>query len=327
MQKLDRSGYPGVFRKPRALSPAAGDERPAGGIPSRRLKALRGRRGATGTTSPSNSSDAALTAVEQAGRNLRVSAVYVLNMRGEPLMPCSPGRARRLLDEGKAKVEKRTPFTIRLTRPSGETVKPVVLGFDCGYSGAGVSAVTNGKELYSGEVELRSDMVKLISERRQYRRGRRYRKTWHRKPRFLNRRKPEGWLAPSVRHKLDSHLKAVEKAAEILPVSEIRVEVASFDIQRIKEPEISGEGYQNGPQKDFWNVRENVLFRDGHKCKQCRGKEKDPVLQVHHIESRHTGGDRPDNLITLCRTCHGNVSKGVAECKAKPGQDSGRKPS
>ncbi len=108
MQKLERSRYPGVFRKPRALSPAAGDERPVGEFKSHRLKALRGRRGATGMTSSSNNSDAALTGFREiSGAELesicrkKSSFVYVLNVRGKPLMPCSPGRARRLLDEGK----------------------------------------------------------------------------------------------------------------------------------------------------------------------------------------------------------------------------------
>src|SRR6266699_2908506 len=61
--------------------------------------------------------------------------------------------------------------------------------------------------------------------------------------------------------------------------------------------------YQQGPQLGFWNVREYVLFRDGHTCKWCLGKSGDKIFNVHHIESRKTGGDSPDNLITLCETC------------------------
>ena len=99
----------------------------------------------------------------------------------------------------------------------------------------------------------------------------------------------------------------------ILPVTKIIVETASFDIHKIKDPDISGTGYQQGEQLDFWNVREYVLSRDGHTCQCCKGKSKDPVLNVHHIESRKTGGDAPNNLITLCETCHKGYHSGAVQ--------------
>jgi len=105
----------------------------------------------------------------------------------------------------------------------------------------------------------------------------------------------------------------VEKTCQMLPVSKISVEVASFDIQKIKNPEIGGTEYQKGDQLDFWNVREYVLFRDGHQCQCCKGKSKDKILNVHHIESRKTGGDAPNNLITLCETCHTGYHKGTVK--------------
>ena len=267
---------------------------------------------------PDNNPDAALTARGHAGQNLRVSAVYVQSKRGKPLMPCSPGKARLLLKEGKARVVQRTPFTIQLTIATGETKQPIALGVDSGYNHIGLSAVTHAQELYSAEVSLRTDMVKLNSERRQYRRARRSRKTWYRKQRFLNREKPQGWLAPSIQNKLDTHIKLINKVKEILPVSQVNIEVAGFDIQKIKNPRISGVEYQNGEQKSFWNVREYVLYRDNHTCQHCKGKSKDPVLEVHHIPGRQTGPDSPDNLITLCKTCHEKVSQGELELKAKP---------
>ena len=273
-----------------------------------------------GLKTSSNNSDAALTAYGQAGQNLRVSAisVYVLNMRGQPLMPATPAKARKLLKEGKARVVQRTPFTIRLLYATGETKQPITLGVDSGYSKVGLSAVTEERELFRAEVNLRDDIVKLNSERRQYRKFRRYRKTWHRKPRFLNRKKSQGWLAPSIQHNLNSHIKLITKVKELLPISEINIEVANFDIQKIKNPEINGTGYQKGEQKGFWNTREYVLYRDGHICQHCKGKSKDPVLEVHHIVSRQTGGERPGNLITLCKTCHVKASQGKLELKAKP---------
>jgi len=244
--------------------------------------------------------------------------VYVLNKRGKPLMPTSPAKAKRLLRQGKATVAKRTPFTIRLNYETGETVQNVVLGVDTGYKTVGLSAITEKRELFSSEVELRTDIIKLLSEKRQYRRTRRNR-LWYRQARFLNRVKfkKQGWLAPSVEHKLNEHVKAVEIVKSILPVSSIVVVVAAFDIQKIKNPEISGAEYQNGEQTGFWNVREYVLYRDNHACQHCGGKSKDKILNVHHIEGRQTGGDRPDNLITLCEKCHGDYHKGKIELKIK----------
>jgi N6-L-threonylcarbamoyladenine synthase len=276
------------------------------------------RGGVPGLKTSDNNPDAALTATAQAGQDLRVPVVYVLNMRGKPLMPCKPQKARKLLKHGKAKAVKRTPFTIQLKYATGEAVQPVTLGVDSGFKNIGLSAVSGTQELYAAEIKLRDDMVKLNSERRQYRRARRHRKTWHRKPRFLNRgNKSKGWLAPSIRNKLDAHVKAVNQVKQILPVDRIIIEVAAFDIQKIKTPDIRGEQYQQGEQLGFWNVREYVLHRDGHKCLHCKGKSKDPVLNVHHIESRQIGGDRPDNLMTLCETCHKKHHRGEIKLKIK----------
>jgi len=270
-------------------------------------------------TSHYNSPDAAqviMTATLKGEQNLRVS-VYVLNKRGEPLMPCSPRTARLLLKSGDAKVFQRTPFTIKLQRATGEALQKVNLGVDSGYLNIGLSATTDRRELFAADVNLRDDMVKLNSERRTYRRSRRHRKIWHREPRFLNRRKPSGWFAPSIQHKLDSHVKLIERVHAILPVSNVTIEVAAFDIQKIIDPAISGIGYQNGEQKGFWNVREYVLYRDGHRCTHCNGMSKDPILEVHHKESRQTGGDRPENLRTLCKTCHAKVTTGDIKLKNK----------
>jgi hypothetical protein len=230
-------------------------------------------------------------------------------------MPTTPRKARILLINGKAKVIERTPFTIQLTIATGESKQEVVLGVDTGYKNVGLSAVGGDKELFSSEALLRTDIPKLLSERRQYRRTRRNR-LWYRKPRFLNRgNKKEGWIAPSVEHRLNEHIKAVNLVKSILPVSLIVVQAAAFDIQKIKNPDIAGVEYQNGEQKGFWNIREYVLYRDGHKCSHC-GKTN-TVLNVHHIESRQTGGNRPENLITLCETCHKAYHKGKIELKIK----------
>ncbi len=257
-----------------------------------------------------NSPDEEFTGKRTPEQNLRVSVVYVLNRRNKPLMPTSPQKARKLLKKGQAHVVNRTPFTIKLKASSGETKQEIVVGLDPGYSHIGISAITEIQELFSSEVLPRTDIVNLLSKRRSYRRTRRSRNLWHREPRFLNRGIKKGWLAPSVQHKLDTHIKVIENTSKILPVDKVIVEVANFDIQKIKNPDISGTDYQQGEQLGFWNAREYVLYRDNYKCRYCKGKSKDKILRVHHIVSRQIGGDRPDNLLTLCETCHDSYHRG-----------------
>ena len=223
------------------------------------------------------------------------------------------GKVRRLLRNGKAKIIKRCPFTIQLLYGTTDFVQEITLGVDSGSKHIGLSATTKDKVLFESNVELRNDIVDLLSTRRQNRRTRRNHKTRYRKPRFDNRKRRNDWLAPSVQNKVDSHLTVIRKVHEILPVSKIIVEVASFDIQKIKNPTISGTDYQQGEQLDFWNVREYVLFRDDHTCQCCKGKSKDKILNVHHIESRKVGGNAPNNLITLCETCHTDYHKGTVK--------------
>ena len=240
--------------------------------------------------------------------------VYVISKNGQPLMPTeNHAKVRILLKTKKAKVIKRCPFTIQLAYDGTNYTQDVALGVDAGSKHIGLSATTKDKVLFESNVELRNDIVNLLSTRRQNRRSRRNRKTRYRKPRFNNRKCKDGWLAPSVQNKVNTHLAVIRKAHEILPISKIIVEVASFDIQKIKKPAISGTEYQQGERLDFWNVREYVLFRDGHTCQCCKGKSKDKILNVHHIESRKIGGDAPNNLITLCETCHTGYHKGTVK--------------
>ena len=240
--------------------------------------------------------------------------VYVISSSGQPLMPTeNHAKVRVLLKNKKAKVIKRCPFTIQLLYDSTNYTQKINLGVDAGSKHIGLSATTKDKVLFESDVELRNDIVDLLSTRRQNRRTRRNHKTRYRKPRFNNRKRKDGWLAPSVQNKVDSHLTIIRKVHKILPVSKIVAEVASFDIQKIKDPDISGTEYQQGKQLGFWNIREYVLFRDGHVCQCCKGKSKDKILNVHHIESRKTGGDAPNNLITLCETCHTGHHKGTVK--------------
>ena len=240
--------------------------------------------------------------------------VYVLNKNGQPLMPTDRhGKVRRLLKSGKAEVVQRCPFTIRLLYDTANITQDIVLGVDAGSKHIGLSATTKDSVLYEADVELRNDIVNNISVRRQNRKTRRNRKTRYRKPRFDNRvsAKKKGWLAPSIKQKVETHLVVIDQVYQIFPVTKLIVETASFDIQKIKDTTINGTEYQQGEQLNFWNVREYVLFRDNHICQCCKGKSKDRILNVHHIASRHTGGDAPNNLITLCDTCHKGYHNGT----------------
>ncbi len=230
-------------------------------------------------------------------------------------MPCKPAKARKLLQNKKAQVIQRKPFTIQLLYGSSGYKQEISLGVDTGSKFIGLSATTEKKELYASTVELRNDIVKLNSDRRQNRKSRRSRNTRHRKPRFDNRRKSNHWIAPSVKHKIDTHLKSIDNVYKILPVSKLVVEVANFDIQKINNPDISGKEYQQGEQLGFLNIRQYILYRDNYTCQCCKGKSNDFVLNIHHIESKKTGGDSPNNLITLCKTCHNKFHKGEIHLK------------
>ena len=247
--------------------------------------------------------------------------VYVQDINGKSLMPTTRhGKVRRLLKDKKAVVVNLCPFTIKLMYITPDYKQEIVLGVDAGTKHVGLSATTKSKELYASEVILRNDIVDLLSTRRELRRTRRSRLRY-RKPRFNNRikSKRQEWIAHSVKYKIDAHIRVVEKVYSILPVSHIIIEVAQFDTQKIKNPDISGKEYQEGDQLGFWNVREYVLTRDEHKCQHCKGKSKDKILNVHHIESRKTGGNSPSNLITLCKTCHKEYHKGNIKLKVKRG--------
>ena len=238
--------------------------------------------------------------------------VYVLNVHGKPLMPTNRhGKVKHLLNQGRAKVVRRTPFTIQLLYESTNYTQSIALGVDAGSKTVGLSASTDDKEVFSAELKPRNDVVKKLSDRRSLRRSRRHRTTRYRAPRFNNRTrtKPKGWLAPSVRVKIHNHIQGIKLISRILPITRIVVETAEFDLQRLKameegKPLPVGTDYQLGEMYDHYNVRQYILFRDGYRCRVCG--TKNGKFHVHHIETRRTGGDAPNNQVTLCEKCHDN---------------------
>ena len=252
--------------------------------------------------------------------------VYVLKQNGQPFMPTERfGKVRRLLKEGKAKVVRREPFTIKLLyEPETDVVQECYCGVDTGSKHIGVAVVGNDRVLYQSQTELRDDIKKKMDAKRSSRRSRRNRKTRYRKPRFLNRRNSikKDRLPPSVRHKVQTHIDEIEFCKKILPISNLVLEVSQFDTALMKNPSLINEkvkhwGYQKGFNYSYSSRRSAILHRDNYTC-QCCGK-KNCRLEVHHIKFKSNGGtDDEENLITLCKECHDGVHAGTIVLNKKP---------
>lgn len=219
-------------------------------------------------------------------------------------MPCTNKKARQLLKSGKASIYNYNPFTIQLNYATGETTQSVDVGVDTGAKHIGLAVTSNNQVLVQGEIELRDDVSKNIQQRAQYRGARRSRKTRYRQARFLNRKRKEGWLPPSVQSKLDTTIMWIDRFCELVPNPKLHIEVGKFDVAKMINPDISGEEYQNGNTKGYFDVRYFVFARDQYTCQVCK-KKKDKILNTHHILYKTLGGtDRADNLITVCTDCH-----------------------
>ena len=252
--------------------------------------------------------------------------VYVISKDEQPLMPISRcGKVRRLLKEGKAKVVRREPFTIRLLyEPETDVVQECYCGVDTGSKHIGVAVVSNDRVLYQSQIELRDDIKRKMERRRMFRRNRRSRKTRYRKTRFLNRANStkKDRLPPSVKHKVQAHIDEIEFCKKILPITDLILEVSQFDTALMKNPSLMNEkvkhwGYQKGFNYGYSSRRIAILYRDNYTC-QCCGK-KNCRLEVHHIKFKSNGGtDDERNLITLCEDCHKKVHRGEIVLEKKP---------
>lgn len=230
--------------------------------------------------------------------------VFVRNQRGKALMPCSNRKARLLLKEGKAKIYQYNPFTIQLCYSTGETIQDCHIGIDTGAKHIGMAITSEDKVLFKGEVELRQDVKSALDTRRSYRRDRRNRKTRYRQARFLNRKRKEAWLPPSIENRINHTFKWIDTLMTLVPNPKLHIEVGKFDTAKMINPDIQGIDYQHGQTYGYYEVRYYVFARDNYTC-QCCGKSKGKILQTHHIIYRSNGGtDRADNLITICTDCH-----------------------
>lgn len=236
------------------------------------------------------------------------NSVFVLDTNKQPLSPCHPAVARKSLRNGKAAVYRRFPFTIILKRTvENPVVDSVTVKVDPGSKITGIALVQQGKVVFAVELEHRGRQIKdVLESRRSIRRNRRQRKTRYRKPRFDNRRRPEGWLAPSLQSRVHNLQTWVARFGKLCNVQAISMELVRFDTQLMQNAEISGIEYQRGVLAGY-EVREYLLEKFGRKCCYC-GKS-DCQLEIEHITPKSRGGsNRIANLCLACREC--NVKKG-----------------
>lgn len=236
-------------------------------------------------------------------------------------MPTHAAKARKLLKAQKAKIVSRNPFTIQLTYETTGYTQELVAKLDTSFKRGGVALQSNGKIIFCGEIIHRRYINQptkgqVLVVRRQRRRARRYRLRY-RAPRFANRRRPEGWLPPTIKAKADAQINVLKVLAKYAPVTKAIIEVGSFDTQKMQNPDIKLGDYQNGRQKGFKNVREYVKHRD-ERCIHCGAK----IEEIHHLKQKVKGGtDNPDNLVALCEKCHRMITLGKLKLNIEPGKE------
>lgn len=240
---------------------------------------------------------------------------FVLDKNRKPLMPCHPARARKLLKKGRAAVFRLAPFTIILKDRTLEEsdVQSVALKIAPSAKETGIAAVReddDGKQHALALLQLkhRSERIRdALTARRNLRRSRRSRKLRYRAKRFSNRKRAEGWLAPSLRHRVETTVNWVGRLRKLVPVTRIVYVLNKFDTQKMQTPDIEGIGYQHGELFEY-EVREYLFEKFGRKCVYC-GKS-DVSLNIDHVVPRARGGsNRLSNLVLACVEC--NQTKGA----------------
>lgn len=239
--------------------------------------------------------------------------VFVLDTNRKPLSPCHEAVARKLLKQGKAAIFKRYPFTIILNKSVDNTdnKQEYRLKIDYGSKHTGLAILQNNNVIWLAQIDHRTDIKKKLDERRMFRRSRRNRKIRYRKPRFLNRRRKEGWIPPSLESRVNNIKTWVNRLQKLIPLTHISYENVKFDTQLLRNPEISGIEYQQGTLQGY-EVREYLLEKFGRKCCYC-GKENIP-LEIEHIIPKSRGGtNRIDNLCLACHECNQKKGNMTAE--------------
>lgn len=240
-------------------------------------------------------------------------SVLVLDKQKQVLMPCSEKRARLLLSRKLAVVHRIYPFTIRLKERIGGDMQPMQIKIDPGSKTTGVALVVLLKDrvkvLNLFHLEHRGMQIKDALEARRGHRRMRRAKLWYRPARFDNRTRKEGWLPPSLQHRVDTTISLVNRLSRLAPISEIVVERVKFDMQLMDNPDIAGVGYQQGTLMGY-TVKEYLLEKHNRTCVYCSGVSGDNILEVEHIVPRSKGGTNSIKNLTLsCKCC--NQHKGA----------------
>ena len=236
--------------------------------------------------------------------------VNIIGKNGESLMPTNRhGKVRRMLRDGLAIVVCKNPFTIQLLYTTTNHTQTIDVGIDLGYKHIGFALVANAKVIEKGEIELRQDVSSLLTLRATLRKSRRARNTRYRKPRFNNRKRKDGWLAPSTQSKYNHILRHINRLTKHLHAYRLHVEIANFDIAKINQPEIEGVLYQKGNLYGYENMKQYLLARENATCQFCK-KKKNDKWHIHHTVPRSQGGtDKPDNLALVHESCHSYMHK------------------
>lgn len=236
--------------------------------------------------------------------------VFVQTASGQPVMPCHPARARRLLHQGRARVIRRQPFTIAMRDRDGGAVQPLRLKFDPGSRTTGMAIIAEGargqRVVWAAQLTHRAQQIRQrLADRRALRRARRWRKCRNRRPRFNNRRRPAGWLPPSLQSRVDNTTAWARRLMARAPVAAIDVETTRFDTHVLAAGRaLSGVEYQRGTLHGT-EAREYLLHCHGHTCAYCRGLSGDRALEIEHVRPRAQGGtDRIANLVIACTACN-----------------------
>lgn len=245
--------------------------------------------------------------------------VFVLDKNKQALMPCQPSRARKLLKLGKAAVFRMHPFTIILTQCNDGETQPIEIKFDPGSKTTGIAIVTNNKVVWAANLLHRGGIIKsALESRRAIRRGRRFRNTRYRKPRFDNRKRCDKWLPPSLISRVNNVHHWTNKLSRFINITSISVETVRFDTQQMQDASIEGTDYQKGTLFGY-EIKEYLLEKWGRQCVYCRAENI--RLEIDHIVPRSRGGSsRPSNLTISCRPCNAKKSNHTLQqfLKEKP---------
>lgn len=278
--------------------------------------------------------------------------VYILNKDGEPLMPSKRIKhAHKLIKDGFAEVVSRTPFVIKLKYQSPGIIQPLHLGVDPGRKNIGATVISDKNVVFTAKVETRNkDIPKLMEKRKSHRqasrRGERLRRKrraaknntimlgwgwkdlWlpgYKNPviikdiknsysRFLNRKRPEGWLTPTVNQLIETHVNLVKKLKTFIPIADCSFEMNKFAFMKLDDGSVRGDDFQNGRMKGYASTDDYVYARQEGKCFCCGGE----IEHFHHIIPRHLGGsDLPENKAGLCNPCHDKVHLGKIKLSAE----------